>query len=115
MCWVSVLGSPPFVGCDGDVGGFGEEGAALDVVVADQLEGFALGVDGGLVVEGAIAEAVDEVGGDAVAVGDLGELAVAEDGAGLGADDEEAVDGALGVADGDGVGCGGGCECGGEG
>ena len=73
-------------------------------------EGVALGEDGGLVVEGAVAEVIDEVGGDAVAVGELGELAVAECFAGLGADDEEAVDGSLGVVDCDGIGCGDGRE-----
>ena len=92
------------VGFDEEVDGVFEEGAFLDVVVGDETEGAGLGVGGGFVVEGAVFEVENDLKRDALAVGDLDEVAVAEDLAAGGADDEEAVLGALRKLDGDGVG-----------
>ncbi len=74
------------------------------MVIADEAEGVFLGEDGGFVVDGAVFEAEDELSGDAGAVGGLDEFAVADDCAALGTDFEEAVQGALSLADGDRVG-----------
>ena len=98
------------VALQGEVDGVLEEGAALDVVVADELEGIALGEDGGVVIERTIAKAEKEARGDAVARGYLGVFTVAEEASGLGADGEEAAHGSLGVVDGHGSGKGEGGE-----
>jgi hypothetical protein len=49
--------------------------AALDVTVADQAEGAALGEDGCFIVQRAVAKVKGESRGDAVAVCDLNEIA----------------------------------------
>jgi hypothetical protein len=64
---------------DKKIGGLGEEGSVLDVVIADEPEDVALRVDSGVVIDRAVAEAKREVGGYAVAASDLDEVTVSED------------------------------------
>lgn len=79
-------------------------GAALDVVIAEEVEGGVLGVGGGLVVEGAVAEVEDEMGLEAAVALGLGEVSGGEVFTVEGGEGEEDVSGALGEADGDGGG-----------
>jgi len=109
--FVDGLGSDLTVGFYEHVEGFGEVWTLLDVVIADEAEGVFLGEGGGFVVCGAVFEVEEKLGGDAGAVGGLDELSMADDDAAFGTDLEEAVHGALGLADGDGIGVErGGCE-----
>ena len=103
-------------GLDEEVYRFGEEGAVLDQVVAKHVEGGGLIVECGFLVQGAIAEVKDEAEDEAFALDALDEVSTAEQGAGGGTDDEEAVHaaGAI-VAGGKVAGVGGEGEKGGEG
>jgi hypothetical protein len=79
----------------------------LDMMVGEEMEGVVLGVDGGLVVDGAIFVFEDGPGGDMVTVHDLGAVAVGDDVATVGTQFEEAMEGSLDVVDGHGVSLGG--------
>ncbi len=83
------------------IGGLGEERAVLNVVVADQAKGGALGEHGYVVVKGAVAKVVRKTRTNTVAVNELKELTVAKDSAGLRTEDQKGVAGALEVVDGD--------------
>src|SRR5665213_1106653 len=101
------------------VAGLGEVWSLLDVVVADKLEGFALNVGDGIVIDGAIGKAIDKPRGDVFAVSDLIEFAARDDFAVFGTHEKEAAGRALGLADGDRLGneCSGKCgeaECKGD-
>lgn len=90
-------------GVDEHVRGMGKGWTFLDMMVGEEMEGVVLGVDGGLVVDGAIFVFEDGPGGDMVAVHDLGAVAVGDDVAAVGAQFEEAMEGSLDVVDGHGV------------
>lgn len=101
------------VGFDEDLHGMGERRTLLDAAVGDEVEGVVLGVDGGFVVGGAVFVAEEGFGDDAVAVDVLEAVAGRDDVAAGVAELEEAVEGALDVTDGHGVGVesrGGGAE-----
>jgi hypothetical protein len=68
-------------------------------MVAEEPEDLALGVDGGFVVEGAVAKVKGEAGGDVVTVSDLNEIAGCESGSFHCLEDQEAVEGPLSAAD----------------
>ncbi len=110
---LACIGLAVFGGDGGDVAGGGVEAdveligkgwAALDEMVANELEVFALREYGGLVVEGAVAEAKGEMAGDAAAATDLGDISDGDDVIVGIFEGEEAVEGALIMAHRDGVG-----------
>jgi hypothetical protein len=95
-------------GADGDVPvlfdkgirGFGEEWALLNVLVANQVEGFALGEHRRVLIDGTVPEVVRETGVYDGTPGCLKELAVAQYGAGLATEKRKGVAHALGTMDG---------------
>ena len=94
-------------GADGDVATLvdeairvlGEEGATLNVVVADEMKDGMLRKRRGVVVDGSVAKVVGETRAYTVAVNYLKELPVAQDGTGFCAEDQKGVTGALHVVD----------------
>jgi hypothetical protein len=68
-------------------------------MVADEAEFFLLGEYGGFVVDGAVAEVKEQMRRDVIALDGLDGIAGGDGLALLVADDEKAVDGALGIAD----------------
>lgn len=91
-------------GIDEHIEGYGKRGSALDVMVADEAKDFALRKDRGLLIERAVAKVKGKARRDALAVGDLNKIADGEGAALRRLEHQEAMERALRIADGNGVG-----------
>jgi hypothetical protein len=97
-------GDLPAGGIDEHVERLREGGSALDVMIADELEEFALRVNSSLVVNGAVAKMKSEAGRDTIVMTDLNQIASGESTTFQCPEDQEAMKRPLATTDWNGIG-----------